>query len=179
MMPHISKIYSRHTSEFNHSKCMKIKYFFIILTLVLAVAEAFHAQTGKSNSTRKEEADLIQIERDIGQANIRRDKAYFERIEADEFLFTDSGGGTTTKAEDVGSLDKPPGETRLVSYDVDAVHVMLYGKTAVVTGRVTSTYRNKDKETIIRTRFTDVFVKRDGRWQIVAGHSTRIREPQK
>jgi preprotein translocase subunit Sec63 len=27
-----------------------------------------------------------------------------------------------------------------------------------------------------QTRFTDVFVWRDGRWQIVAGHSSRIRK---
>ena len=126
---------------------MKIKYFFIILIFVLAFTKAFQAQTGKSKSTKKEEAELIQIERDIGQANIKRDKGYFEKIEADEFLFTDSGG-VTTKAEDVASLDKPAGETKLVSYDVDDARVILYGKTALVTGRITSTYRNKDKETV-------------------------------
>jgi hypothetical protein len=29
---------------------------------------------------------------------------------------------------------------------------------------------------VFRNRFTDVFVKRNGRWQIVAGHSSRIRQ---
>lgn len=121
----------------------------------------------------------MQIERDIGQANIRRDKAFFERVEADEFIFTDSGGGTTTKSEDVASLDKPAGEFRLISYEVDDMKVSIYGKTAVVTGRASSAYRGGGRESIVKTRFTDVFVKRGGRWQIVAGHSSRIREPQK
>jgi len=122
------------------------------------------------------EAELMQIERDIGEANINRDKAFFERVEADEFIFTDSSGGITTKTEDVGSLDKPAGETKLISYVPDEMKVRVYGRTAVVTGRVTSTYRRQDKEIVSRTRFTDLFVRRDGRWQLVAGHSSQIRQ---
>lgn len=122
---------------------------------------------------------LMQIERDIGQANIRRDKKFFENIEADEFIFTDSGGGITTKAEDVASLDKTPGDLRLISYEVDEMKVSVYGATAVVTGRTTTVSKGKDREVTSRSRFTDVFVKRNGRWQLVAGHSSRIREPQK
>lgn len=121
----------------------------------------------------------MQIERDIGQANIRRDKAYFQRIEADEFVFTDSSGGTTTKAQDVASLDKPAGDFKLISYDVDEMKVSVYGNTAVLTGRTTTLSRGKDREVTSRSRFTDVFVKRKGHWQLVAGHSSRIREPQK
>lgn len=148
-------------------------YGFLILLMFGAVASA---QTKQS----KIEAELMQLERDIGAANIRRDKAFFELTEADEFIFTDSSGGTTTKAEDVASLDKPAGEFRLVSYEVDEMKVFVYGKTAVVTGRVTSVLRGKDREATVKSRFTDVFVRRDGRWQIVAGHSSRIpREPQK
>lgn len=127
----------------------------------------------------KTEAELMQLERDIGDANIKRDKAFFERIEAEEFLFTDSGGGITTKAEDVASLDKPSGEFMLVSYLVDEMKVFDYGKTAVVTGRTTTVSRGNGRDITNKSRFTDVFVKRIGRWQLVAGHSSRIREPQK
>ena len=137
------------------------------------------AQAPRPDGYSWDQVALMQLERDIGQANIKRDRAFFERVEADEFIFTDSGGGVTTKAEDVASLDKAPGEFKLASYDVDEMKVTVYGKTAVVTGRVTSTYRGGGRESVIRTRFTDVFVKRGSRWQIVAGHSSRIREPQK
>jgi hypothetical protein len=150
-------------------------YTFLILLIFGAVT---FAQTQSKQS--KVEAELMQLERDIGAANIRRDKAFFERVEADEFIFTDSGGGITMKAEDVASLDKPAGEFKLVSYDVDEMKVFVYGKTAVVTGRVTTVSRGKDREVTNKSRFTDVFVRRDGRWQIVAGHSSRIpRESQK
>ncbi len=152
-----------------------MRYFLLVIVLILPVIVA-----GQSNKgANRVEAELMQLERDIGQANIRRDKAFFERVEGDEFIFTDSAGGITTKTEDVASLDKPPGEFRLVSYDLDDMKVSVYGKTAVVTGRTTTVSRGKDREITNRSRFTDVFVKRSGRWQIVAGHASRIREPQK
>ncbi|MBS1796152.1 MAG: nuclear transport factor 2 family protein [Acidobacteria bacterium] len=156
-----------------------MKHLWRVLPVLTVFVFAFPAAAQQKKAAAKTEAELMQIERDIGQANIRRDKAFFERLEADEFIFTDSAGGTTTKAEDVASLDKPPGEFRLVAHEVDEMKVSVYGKTAVVTGRATSTYRGKDRETVVKSRFTDVFVRRDGRWQLVAGHSSRIREPQK
>jgi len=158
-----------------------MKYFshsFFIL-LIFCLTGSAQTQNKKDTKQSKIEAELMQLERDIGQANINRDKAFFERVEADEFIFTDSGGGLTTKAEDVASLDKPPGEYKLVSYEVDEMKVAVYGNTAVVTGRTTTVSRGKDREVTGKSRFTDVFVKRDGRWQLVAGHSSRIREPQK
>ena len=154
---------------------------YILSSVLLITTAFFQVEAQKNNPTKQQkiEAELMQIERDIGQANIRRDKAYFERIEADEFIFTDSGGGLTTKAEDVASLDKPVGDVKLVSYEVDDMKVRLYDDTAVVTGRTTTVSRAKDREFMSKSRFTDVFVKRNGKWQLVAGHSSRIREPQK
>lgn len=146
----------------------------VTIGLLAAISPIFAQKTIRAADPRTQ-ALLMQLERDIGQANIRRDKAFFEKIEADEFIFTDSGGGITTKAEDVASLDKPPGDFRLVSYDVDEMKVSLYGNTAVVTGRTTTVSKGKDRDVTSRSRFTDVFVKRGGRWQLVAGHSSRIR----
>lgn len=165
-----------------------MKTILLVIAANLLLSTAVFAQipgqlppksTSREIPPTKTEAELMQLERDIGTANIKRDKAFFERVEADEFIFTDSSGGITTKSEDVASLDKPPGEIRLISYLVDEMKVFVYGKTAVVTGRVTTISRGKDREITGKSRFTDVFVKRSGRWQLVAGHSSRIREPQK
>jgi hypothetical protein len=157
--------------------CMKYIFpsFFIILIAVISIS----AQSADLKNRQKAANQLIQIERDIGKANIRRDKTYFEMIEAPEFVFTDSGGGMTTKAEDVASLDQPAGEYKLISYDVDDMKVNLYGNAAVVIGRSTTVSRGKDRDVTNRSRFTDVFVKKNGKWKIVAGHSSRIRESQK
>ncbi|MEP7075870.1 MAG: nuclear transport factor 2 family protein [Acidobacteriota bacterium] len=156
-----------------------MRVFFALVSLSVLWTVSAAAQSGISKKDGKIAAELTQLEKDIGQANVRRDKTFFERIDADEFIFTDSGGGLTTRAEDVASLDKPAREFKLVSYEVDDVQVRVYGKTAVVTGRATTVSKGKEREVTNRSRFTDVFVRRGGQWQIVAGHSSRIREPQK
>jgi len=130
-----------------------------------------------SRSPEQIQLDLIQIEREIGRANLDCDYQYFAKVEADEFLFTDAAGGLTTKRGDLAgeeSCRKSNG-----TYDVDETRVQLYGGTAVVTGRVTTTGTSKEGQKVIHhSRFTDVFVWRDARWQLVAGHYSRIPEPK-
>lgn len=145
------------------------------LAAPLALAAAGPARCPDTAEDRTQ-AELMQLERDIGKANVARDAAFFELVEADEFLFTDSGGGLTTKAEDVDGVRKPPNpDVKLLAYDVDDMRVRVYGDAAVVTGRVTTRQLVKGEERTGRSRFTDVFVRRGGRWQIVAGHSSRIK----
>ncbi|MDT4895988.1 MAG: hypothetical protein QOH25_1065 [Acidobacteriota bacterium] len=157
----------------------------LLVTVVLIASAATLAlgqTTGKKSSSQEERVreELMQLERGIGKANVNRDHAFFERVEADEFIFTDSGGGMTTKKEDVDSVKAPANpDARLLSYEVDDMKVMLYDKMAVVTGRSTLKGVNKGQEWTGQNRFTDVFVWRDKRWQIVAGHSSRINKPQK
>jgi ketosteroid isomerase-like protein len=143
---------------------------------LLALPAAARQNAPAPSAEERTKAELMQLERDIGRANVERDAAFFERVEADECVFTDSNGGLTTKKEDVDSVKGPRNpDVRLLSYDVDEMNVLLYGDTAVVTGRVTTKQNVKGEERTGRSRFTDVFVRRDGRWQLVAGHSSRIK----
>jgi ketosteroid isomerase-like protein len=121
-------------------------------------------------------ADIVQIEREAGRANFNCDYQYFAKLEAEEFIFTDAKGGVTTKQQDLaGEKDCRKFDG---TFDLDETQVRLYGDAAVVTARVTVTGKNKEGAPFrTRSRFTDVFVWRDGRWQIVAGHSSHIPEP--
>lgn len=159
-----------------------MKRLLILLALASLPAPLAHAQTAGKKLSKDERArqELMQLERDIGRANVERDAAFFERVEADEFIFTDSGGGITLKKEDVGGVKAPANpDSKLLSYEVDDMKVTLYDDTAVVTGRVTQKGVFKGQEWTGQSRFTDVFVWRDKRWQLVAGHSSRIPAPRK
>jgi hypothetical protein len=151
----------------------------LIIVMLLAVTSllAFGQRPQLLTKDDKTKQELTQIERDIGRANIDRDYNYFNRIEAEEFIFTGENGSITTKKEDLAGLKEPANpDYKLEAYDVDEVKVTLYDKTAVVTGRVTTRAKFKGADITKQTRFTDVFVFRDGRWQLVAGHSSRIRK---
>lgn len=150
------------------------------LSAVLAVAaitSSLSAQTPTSPSGSPDQikADLLQIEREIGRANFECDYKYFARIEGEEFIFTSPSGEVITRQQDLAG-EKDCHKT-VASYDLDETQISLYDKTAVFTARVTISGKNKEgKPFTRRSRFTDVFTWRDGRWQIVAGHSSRIPE---
>lgn len=153
----------------------------ILFGCVSAEVSAESRQKGNSKVSNADQTKqvLMQLERDIGKANIERDYAFFDRVEAEEFIFTGADGSLLTKQEDLKGLKEPASpDVALLAYDVDEMNVLLYEKAAVVTGRVTTKRRYKGAESSSQSRFTDVFVWRDGRWQIVAGHSSRLPKPK-
>src|SRR6185295_7410303 len=98
---------------------MPMRLMVVSALVIVALVPVVLSQT--SNKMSKDErvkAELMQLERDIGRANIVRDYAFFERVEAEEFVFTDSNGGVTTKKEDLEGLKAPANpDSRLISYD--------------------------------------------------------------
>ena len=94
------------------------------------------------------------------------------RLTAD-FTLTLSNGEVSTRADEINELSSGK-----VHYDVFENYDMLarlYGNdTAVVLGktRVKGTADGKPFDRIVQ--FTDTLIKRDGRWQLAAGHVSRI-----
>jgi ketosteroid isomerase-like protein len=76
---------------------------------------------------------------------------------------------TKTEALELCKAPRQPNE----EYRVDDLTVRAFGDAAVVTGRTTVNTGSGNPSTLT-LRFTDVFVHRDGRWQVVASHATRL-----
>ena len=152
-----------------------MKTLLAIVLLLLACSLFAQQQNAPTGTPGQIKDDLIRIEHEIGRANLECDYHYFERIEAEEFIFTDASGNVSNKRQDLaGEKDCHKSDAK---YDIDDTDVRLYPLSAVVTGRVTLTRKDKDGKVITRkSRFTDVFVWRDAAWQLVAGHSSRIPE---
>src|ERR1051326_4212914 len=150
-----------------------MKILFATILPILACSLFAQQQNTPSGTPGQIKDELIRIEHEIGRANLQCDYRYFDRIEAEEFIFTDPAGNVSNKKEDMaGEKDCRKSDA---TYDVDDTDVRLYPTSAVVTGRITITKKDKDGKVITRkSRFTDVFVWRDATWQLVAGHSSRI-----
>jgi ketosteroid isomerase-like protein len=56
----------------------------------------------------------------------------------------------------------------------DDMKVRIYGDAAVVTGRNTTKETLNGKDTSGQERWTDTWIKKAGRWQCVATHSSNI-----
>jgi ketosteroid isomerase-like protein len=116
--------------------------------------------------------ELAKVENGWAEAIVKRDVASLQKLYAEEYVATDPTGAVLTKAQDIASVQS--GEFALTSYKIEDLKVQSHGTVAVVTGRNTikATYRGQPIDGAYR--FTDVFVKRDGRWQAVATQGTVI-----
>ena len=162
-----------------------MKQILMMTTLMLAVCFTSMAQTTKKPSgNSKVEQELMQMERDWSMAFLKHDVAAAARILADDYIGIDGRGIMTTKAEELEeakapAADAPMPERVILEETISDMKVRVYGDTAVVTGISNEKISFKGKESFIRYRRTTVYVKRQGRWQCVSFHGSRILEPPK
>lgn len=117
---------------------------------------------------------LAYMERDWNDASIKRDVAWVERNYASDVSEISSRtGAIANKAQAVA--DMRTDKSVLQSLDLSDLNVRVEGNTAVVTGINRVVGRDaQGKPMDQRVRFTDVFIKRDGRWQVWATQGTVV-----
>jgi hypothetical protein len=145
-----------------------------LLAVGLYPALGFAQQPAKPSTTPEPvRREIMAVEEHIGQANFDCDYKFFASIEAPEFIFTTAAGGVITRAEDLaGEKDCRPSKG---TYRLDDVRIITLDSVVVFNALATTTTRKARGEQLARTqRFTDVLVRREGRWQLIAGHSSRV-----
>lgn len=116
---------------------------------------------------------LVYMQQDWNRASAARDVAWFERNFAPDFTSVPSmTGALRNKADAIAAVRDERGS---LTAELSEVAVRIHGDAAVVTG--VNHFRGRDGEgrTVDRrVRFTDTFIKRDGRWLAVASQGTLI-----
>jgi ketosteroid isomerase-like protein len=119
---------------------------------------------------------LIQMERAWAKAVTNNDAAGIDSIEAADYSYVlDDYSGDKNGDLTVAKQSGMSGSAELTD-----LKVRLFGDVAVVTGKTmlrNATFRGKDISGDYL--FTDVFAKRDGRWQVVASQAGKMRAPTK
>jgi ketosteroid isomerase-like protein len=118
------------------------------------------------------EQELIKLENEWAEAWVKSDIAFHDRIMADDYTWTAPQGFVMTKADDLTLIKS--GQDVITLWVLADMKVRIYGDAAVVTGRDTIKETYKGKDVSGQNRWTHTWVKRDGRWQCVAGHSSEI-----
>jgi hypothetical protein len=159
------------------------RFILIAVTGIAAVSlGSASPEAGRNDSAERE---IRALEAQISRAVVEGNRAFFERVLADDFTHTSHSGKFKTRAEWMAENkfasnkgEPNTGKTSYEALDVDDLSVRTYGETAVVTGRTTPKGRNAKGEPIRgQYRFLRVWVKRNGKWQAVAFQGTRIAPP--
>ena len=130
------------------------------------------ARASGRSDTKATEQQLTKMEHDWAQATLKRDTQALERMEADEYVYYVEGfkGG---KNDDLA--DAKNGDFAADSIDESDITVRVIGDTAIVTGRTTlKNGKYKGKDISGDYMFTDTWVRRNGQWQVVASHTSKV-----
>jgi ketosteroid isomerase-like protein len=141
------------------------------LSLLLSAAVPAQAQESKADSDSAISQTLQAIERDWLNAEKNHDAAVFERLVADDWIAITPDGKSQTKAERATEIKT----AHTTSATLGDMKVRVFGDTAVVTGTDDETTVQDGKKSSDHYVWTDVFVKRNGKWLAVASQTALIK----
>ncbi len=121
------------------------------------------------------EKTILQLERDWSKSEVTKDVALFSKIVADDWVLLDYTGRTVTKQQAIADLKS--GSYAVESQELADMKVRVFGQTAIATGSDVEKSIENGHSTSGKYVWTDVFVLRNGRWQIVASQETKVAAP--
>jgi ketosteroid isomerase-like protein len=146
-------------------KCHALLCSFLLISSITAFAAG-----PKAERDIKQQAGLVDAERAWTETYKTHDMKVIQQLAADDFCFTDEQGAFMDREAYIKSLD----DVKVDGYTMTDLRAFVYGNTGVVTGTWTGKYSVAGKDASGSSRFTDTFVKRDGKWYIVASHDSHV-----
>ena len=126
------------------------------------------AQSDPARTLSESEKAVRKLERTWLDAYEQRNVESMNAIVADDFTITFPDGSIQTKPQIIASL-KSPAATAM-KFTTENVQSRVYGDTVILIGTVVSEWKQNDKPMTDRSRYTDTYVRRGVRWQVVASH---------
>lgn len=134
---------------------------FLLLTPALSHAQSHQA---KEDKTKEEIQKLFS---DLNEAITKKDRTRLEQLYADEFQFIRPSGAVINKANQIsGIMANDPISAIPVPAPAND-NLMVYGETAI------------GRHTVRGTVVSSIFVKKDGRWQLLQAQGTRLAPERK
>jgi ketosteroid isomerase-like protein len=146
------------------------------ILVVGALCCAIYASKAQESSTAGAERYIKESERLWAESSATGDTPFVERIVAEDFVGVDPDGGFYDKAKEIADTRESPKE--FISNHVNEVKVRFYGDTAIAQGSESWVRRT---QTPLRGRYvwTDTWIRRKGKWQIVAAEDLMVPETAK
>ena len=151
---------------------MKRTLLALFASIVAIATLSLFAEAKKQPTTQEAVAAITQFENDAVKADLAGDSSFVEKNYADDWTGGFSGGIWTTKQSILADA-KDAANNKMTSEEISDLKVRIYdNNTAIATytdtyeGMVRGEHRSK---TVLST---DTFVRQNGMWKEVAGHSS-------
>lgn len=126
----------------------------------------------QSYDQKEAERYITESEKQWAESVPSGDKSVVERILADDFVGVDPQGGLYDKAKMVSETADAP--KYFASNHLNEVKIRFYGDTAVAQGNESWERKNGERGRFV---WTDTWLRRNGRWEIVAAEDLIAPDP--
>ena len=138
------------------------KTLLVLLVGLVALVALLPASPDELQNAEKQWVDAVK----------RQDMAALNRILSDDLVYAHSTGIVETKAEYLNKMKS--GDQKYTAIEHNEAKMRTYGDTGVVNARVRMTGATKGVPFDNQLLMMHVWVKKDGRWQLVAHQTTRL-----
>lgn len=150
-----------------------MKRILYLVMLLLILPFSLQAQTGSQQkavaSTTEVEREIKRISQELLGAIAVGNKAVWERYLADDCIYSDENGRTLNKAQLLEDL-RPLPAGYSGSITIAESQIRVHADAAVLANRMIETETIYGQKIVTEYHATETYVKRDGRWQMLASH---------
>ena len=147
---------------------------YLAATAALLIVAAF--PVGAQQGSKTDEQALFTLENDWTQAVVKRDAAIMHRLTTPKWVYSDESGVMEREA---GIKAFTTGSDTVREASNEKMRALIYDKSAVVIGVLVMKGRGAKGAFTNRYRYTDTWVKLDGRWQCIASQDYLMPSPRR
>jgi hypothetical protein len=112
--------------------------------------------------------ELVELSHDLVRAVQTHDVGRLETLLAREFTLLGAAG----ELDRTGLLEAAADRYKIDSFGYEEIDTEIYGNTAVIVSRYSQTGRLDGRDVSAEMHVTDIWVRREARWQVVRRHAT-------
>jgi ketosteroid isomerase-like protein len=146
----------------------------IALLLTLSIALTAQQPDVHADANPVAEGEIKALELRLAELIVSGDWDEYAKHLALDYLYTRDNGQVESKDQALASLRDVKRKIIVMEMEPADLVTHIYGDTAVSSAEFTIRVRDNGQVKSRRSRQTDVFVKRDGQWCLVAGQGTTI-----
>lgn len=144
----------------------------VIATLGVAFAQTTATQTVPHPDTANSEEGIKAFNLKLAQWIVQGNWDEYEKQLTSDFTRISADGKFTDKKSALSELREGP--RKIIVMEPEELHVRIYRDSAILQGRLTTSFRDAGRVSTRKERFTEVFVKQDGQWLLASEQETAI-----
>ena len=142
------------------------------ISILLCIGAGLFIPVAAKESPEADIKELTRLEQVWNDAHLTGDATALDKLWAEDLFVTVPDMPVMNK-EEVLALWKA-GKIKFDIYKTSDIRIKVYGDSAVVTGQLVRIRDAKSAKFEDDWRFTKVYVRRNGKWQVVAWHGSHV-----